>query len=100
MYKRQELWQIINEQNQALREVINESIAIVDETFSKRVDNYENEVRQQITETKVGLEKTDETIIQLRVEVEAKINQIGNHNDTRVKEIQAKTQEKLKYEST
>ena len=41
--------------------------------------------------TKVGLEKTDETIIQLRVEVEAKINQIGNHNDTRVKEIQAKT---------
>ena len=73
-----ELRQIINEQNQALREVINERIANVNETLNKRVDDYEEEVRQQITETKVGLEKTDETIVQLRVEVEAKINQVEN----------------------
>ena len=59
--------QIINKQNQALREVINERIANVNETLSKRVDDYEEEVRQQIAETKVGLEKTDETIIQLGV---------------------------------
>ena len=44
---------------------------------------------------KVGLEKTDETIIQLRVEVETKITQIGSHNDIRIMEIQAKTQEKF-----
>ena len=78
-----------------MREVINESIAIVDETLSKRVDDYEEEVRQQITETKVGLERTDETIIQLRVEVEAKIIQIENNNKLRITEVQAKTQEKL-----
>ena len=41
------------------------------------------------------MEKTDETIIQLRVEVETKITQIGNHNDIRITEIQAKTQEKI-----
>ena len=70
-----------------MREVINERVANVNETLNKRVDNNEAEVRQQITETKVGLEKTDETIIQLRVEVEARINQIENNNDTRVKAV-------------
>ena len=59
------------------------------------MDDYEEEVRQQIAETKVGLEKTDETIIQLGVEVEARINQIENNNDTRVKEVRLETQEKL-----
>ena len=78
-----------------MRDVTNERIANVNETLSKGVDDYEEEVRQEITETKVGLEKMDETIIQLRVEVEARINQIENNNDTRVKEVQAKTQEKL-----
>ena len=87
--------QIINEQDLALREIINGSIIIVDETLSKIVDDYEVEIRQQITEIKVGLEKTNETIIQLRVEVETKITQIGNHNDIRITEIQAKTHEKL-----
>ena len=65
------------------------------ETLSKRVDDYEKEVRQQITETKVGLEKTDETIIQLGVEVEAKINQVENSNKTRIKEVQIENQGKL-----
>ena len=43
----------------------------------------------------MGLEKTDETIIQLRVEVEAKINQVENNNKLRITEVQAKTQENL-----
>ena len=67
----------------------------VNETLSKRVDDYEEEVRQQIAETKVGQEKMDETIIQLGVEVEARINQVENNNETRVKEVRLETQEKL-----
>ena len=53
---------------------IRDRVTNVNETLNKRVDNYEEEVRQQITEIKVGLEKTDETIVQLAMEVEAKIN--------------------------
>ena len=48
-----------------MREVINGSIIIVNETRSKGVDSYEVEVKQQINEIKVGLERTDETIMQL-----------------------------------
>ena len=47
--------------------------------------SYTHLVRQQINEIKVDLEKTDEPIMQPRVEVETKITQIGK--------LQAKTQE-------
>ena len=87
--------QIINAQNQALREDINERVANVNETLDKRLDNNEAEVRQQIDEIKGSLEKTDGTIVQLAREVEAKINHGENTNKTMINQVQLETQEKL-----
>ena len=63
---------------------INQKIENVSDTFRQRVDEYKEEVKQQIAETKERLEKTDEIIVQLRVEVDAKIDQVENNNQVRV----------------
>ena len=43
----------------------------------------------------MGLGKTDETIVQLAMEVEAKINHGENTNKTMINQVQLETQEKL-----
>ena len=52
-------------------------------------------MKQQIAETKEKLEKTEETIIQFRVEVDTKIERVETNNQIRIIATQQETQEKL-----
>ena len=59
------------------------------------MDKYNEEIKQQIAETNERLEQTNETIIQCRVEVDAKIDQVEDDNRIRVDEIRQETHKKL-----
>ena len=52
-------------------------------------------MKQQIAETKEKLEKTEETIIQFRAEVDTKIERVETNNQIRIIATQQETQEKL-----
>ena len=70
----------IENANKELRETLNEKIEDVSKTLSQRMDKCIEEVGQQIADTKDRLEKTEETVVQSRIEVDARIDQVENNN--------------------
>ena len=75
----------INEEN--VRQ-INERMENIHVTINQKVDQNNEERKLEIAETNERLEKTNETVIQVREELQNKINNIQNENKTMVEGIQ------------
>ena len=79
-----EEFQQINEEN--LKQ-INERIENVNEAISQKIDECNEERKQEIAETNEKLERTKETIVQVRIDLDTKIGQVEESSHAQMQSI-------------
>ena len=86
----------IDSNNETLKQQMERNKKALGETLRQQLEDYTEQVKQQIMETNKRIESTNEVVLQFREDLINQINNVEDNNKIRVEILQQETQEKLK----